>query len=233
MGVLFGALLAGCGDDSPRQDLAGQPRPVAVLRLAERDFIHESNLTGSVGLYREERIGFEVSGRVLWVLDLGLEVHGPVLDEAGTLIARGDVVAAIDDTRYRLQVETLQARLAAEEQNLESVNAELDRAIKTLNRQQRILDQGAGNQQAVDDATSAYGSLLARQRQQQARIKETQEQLNQAQEDLKDAVLFAPVLGPCNRHTRDPRRRGRGRYGRGHTDADGSDPGSGGGVGGP
>ncbi len=195
IGFLGGVLFAGCSGDLPEQGLANQARPVAVQRLVERDFVHESNLTGSVGLYREERIGFEVSGRVLSVLDLGLEVSGPAFDEEGSLVKRGDVVAIIDDTRYRLQVESLQARLDAEIRNLESINAELDRAQKTLNRQQSIFDKGAGNQQAVDDATSAYLSLLAKQGQQEARIKETGEQLNQAREDLRDCVLYAPFSG--------------------------------------
>ena len=76
-------------------DASGQVRPVKVLNLVERDFRHESSMTGSVGLYREERIGFEVAGRVLSVLDMGLEVIGPALDEAGVLVRPGDVVAAI------------------------------------------------------------------------------------------------------------------------------------------
>lgn len=194
-GVLFGALLAGCDKAPSRPDARSQASPVAVLRLVERDFRHESNLTGSVGMYREERVGFEVSGRILSVRDLGLEVEGPALDADGTRVRRGDVVAAIDDTRYRLKFETLQARLDSENESLESISAELNRARKTLTRQERILEQGAGNQQAVDDATSAYRSLLAKQRQQQARVRETREQLNQAQEDLEDCLLYAPFSG--------------------------------------
>jgi RND family efflux transporter MFP subunit len=132
---------------------------------------------------------------VLSVLDLGLEVDGPAFDEAGTLIRKGDVLAVIDDTRYRLQVETLQARLVAANENLASINVELDRARKTLDRQQHLLDKGMGNQQAVDDATSVYGSLLAKKRRQQALMKESSEQLNQAREDLADTVMYAPFTG--------------------------------------
>ena len=193
--LLAGVMLGACNEGSPQREPVAQARPVKVLRLAERDFRHVSNLTGSVSLYREERIGFEVGGRVLSVLDLGREVIGPALDEQGALVRPGDVIAAVDDTRYRIEVETLQARLDSAEQNLDSINAELERARKTLNRQKRILKQGAGNQQAVDDATSAYRSLTARQRQQQARVKETTEQLNQAREDQQDTVLRAPFSG--------------------------------------
>jgi RND family efflux transporter MFP subunit len=193
--LLAALLLGACSPETPTSATAAQPRPVKVLTLSERDFRRESNLTGLVSLYREQSIGFEVSGRVLSVLDLGLQVEGPALDQDGQLVRSGDVIAAIDDTRYRLQVETLQARLESEEQNLGAMDAELERAQKTLERQKRILKQGAGNQQAVDDANSAYLSQAARQRQQQARVRETVEQLNKAKEDLEDTVLRAPFSG--------------------------------------
>jgi RND family efflux transporter MFP subunit len=193
--LLTTALLAGCNPGSPDGASVVQPRPVKVLSLQERDFRHESSLTGSVSLYREERIGFEVGGRILSVLDVGREVTGPAFDESGALVRPGDVIAAVDDTRYRLEVDTLEARLDSADRNLDSIDAELERALKTLNRQKRILEQGAGNQQAVDDATSAWRSLGARQRQQQARVKETAEQLNQAREDLQDTQLRAPFSG--------------------------------------
>ena len=192
---LAALFLGACNEGALPQGSGAQPRPVKVLKLAERDFRHESSLTGSVSLYREQRIGFEVGGRILSVLDVGREVTGPALDEAGVLVRTGDLIAAIDDTRHRIEVETLQARLDSENQNLNSIDAELERALKTLNRQKRILKQGAGNQQAVDDATSSYRSLAARQGQQQARVKETTQQLYQAREDLEDTVLRAPFSG--------------------------------------
>jgi RND family efflux transporter MFP subunit len=193
--LLAAVFLGACNEGAPTGESGAQPRPVKVLNLAERDFRRQSNLTGSVSLYREERIGFEVGGRILSVLDVGREVTGPALNEAGVLVRPGDVISVVDDTRYRLEVESLQARLDSEKQNLDSINAELERALKTLNRQKRILKQGAGNQQAVDDATSAYRSLAARQGQQQARVKETTQQLNQTREDLEDTVLRAPFSG--------------------------------------
>ena len=100
-------------------------RPVTVLELQERDFAREHRLTGSVGLYREEKIGFEVAGRVLAVLDVGLEVDGPAFDESDVMVKKGDVIATMEETRYRLRVEGLQARLKAAEQDLESVQAQV------------------------------------------------------------------------------------------------------------
>jgi len=189
------ALVIACNEAPDRNPGSTTTRPVTVLELTERDFRHVANLTGLVSLYREEQIGFEVQGRVLSVLDVGREVEGPVVDESGKLVHQGDAIASIDDTRYRLKVEVIRARLISAQHELEAIEAELDRASKTLKRQKRIFTKGAGDQQTVDDAASAYHRLIAKRGQQIARISETTEQLNQAMEDLEDCILQAPFSG--------------------------------------
>ena len=56
------AMATGCEKeiDSPTMPT----RPVTVIELSEQDFARERTLTGVVGLYREENIGFEIDGRV-------------------------------------------------------------------------------------------------------------------------------------------------------------------------
>ncbi len=185
-------ICSGCSEDLGNQAPAVKPRPVTILKLFERDFSRESHLTGSVSLYREEKIGFEVGGRLLAVLDVGKEVLGPAYDDYGQLVGSGDLIAKIDDTRYRLQVQALQARLhalikqrdaqridveqvaqanlEAAEARLKDAEARLTLARQTLDRQQRILAGGAGKQQAVDDAQSNYDSMVARMAQSQSAV---------------------------------------------------------------
>ena len=142
-------------------------RPVTVLELFERDFAREHTLTGSVNPYREERIGFEVAGRVLSVLDQGREVRGPAFNEDGELVRRGDQIATMESTRYRRQQDSLEARLDAARRNLDATQAQVTLARQSLDRQRQVLADGAGAQQAVDNAQStsdqATAQLLARQ----------------------------------------------------------------------
>jgi RND family efflux transporter MFP subunit len=170
-------------------------RPVSVLKLEERDFLRETRLTGFVSLYREEKVGFEVAGRVLAVLDLGTEVEGPVFDEDGKQVRPGDVIGRLDDTRYRFKVEALQAGLAAARHRLEATEAALKLARQTLDRQKRIFEEGAGMQQAVDDAQSNFDSKLALRAQREAEIQQIKEDLMRAREDLADTTLRAPFSG--------------------------------------
>lgn len=75
---LAALFLGACNEGALPQGSGAQPRPVKVLKLAERDFRRESSLTGSVSLYRQQRVGFKVSGRIL---------SGPAADKAGAPIA--------------------------------------------------------------------------------------------------------------------------------------------------
>ena len=193
--LVWTACTEGPAGDTPTM----KARPVTVLQLEERDFFRETRLTGFVSLYREEKVGFEVAGRVLAVLDLGKEVEGPAFDEDGKQVRPGDVIGRQDDTRYRLKVEALQARLSAARHRLEAIEAALKLARQTLDRQKQIFEEGAGMQQSVDDAQSNFDSKLALKAQREAVVRQIKEDLMLAREDLADTTLRAPFSGRITR----------------------------------
>ena len=187
------AIAAGC--EQAIEPSTMPTRPVTIIELSEQDFARERTLTGVVGLYREENIGFEIDGRVTTVLNEGLEVRGPVFNEQGDLIRQGDPIAAMESARYGSQVGVLQARLDAARRNLQAVQAQVTLAQQTLERQKAIFAEGAGAQQAVDDAQSAFDQATAQLAAQRATVQEVTQGLDTATEDLGDAVLFAPFSG--------------------------------------
>ena len=187
-------MVVGCGQEAANEAMMPN-RPVTVIVLSERDFARERTRTGVVNLYREEDIGFEIGGRVTTVLNEGLEVSGPAFNEQGDLIRQGDAIAAMEGTRYGSQVGALQARLDAARRDFQAVEAQVTLARQTLARQQAILAEGAGAQQAVDDAQSAFDQSTAQLAARRATVQEVTQQLNTATEDLGDAVLFAPFSG--------------------------------------
>ena len=174
-------------------------RPVSVIELQHQDFARDRMLTGVVDLYREQDIGFEISGRVTTVLDEGLEVRGPAFNEQGDLIRRGDPIAAMESARYGSQVGALQARLDAARRNLQAVEAQVTLARQTLDRRESVLAEGLVAQQTVDDAQSTFDQASAQLAAQQATVRDLTRQLDTATEDLGDAVLFAPFSGRITR----------------------------------
>jgi RND family efflux transporter MFP subunit len=192
------AITAGCGQDVTIE--ATMPtRPVTVIELKERDFALERTLTGVVEPYREEDIGFEISGRVTMVLNEGLEVRGPAFSEQGALIRQGDPIAAMEGSRYGSRVGALQARLDAARRDLQALEARVTLARKTLERQRAVLADGAVTQQNVDDAQSEFDQSSAQLAARGATVVDVTQQLETATEDLGDAVLFAPFSGRITR----------------------------------
>lgn len=190
--------VVGCGPDAANEVMM-PTRPVTVIELSERDYPRERTRTGVVNLYREEDIGFEISGRVTTVLDEGLEVRGPAFNEQGELVRQGDPIAAMEESRYGSQVGALQARFDAARRDLQAVEAQVTVARQTLQRQKAIMAQGAGMQQAVDDAQSAFDQATAQLAARRATVREVTQQLDAATEDLGDAVLYAPFSGRITR----------------------------------
>jgi multidrug efflux pump subunit AcrA (membrane-fusion protein) len=129
-GAMIVACFSGCGGHSEHATSPMPARPVTVLTLTQRDFVRESRLTGSVGLYREERIGFEVGGRVLRVLDMGKEVLGPSFNESDEMVRQGDMIAQLEDRRYQLLVSALEARLRSLDKNLQAQKIDVERVGK-------------------------------------------------------------------------------------------------------
>lgn len=132
-------LCTGCDSEPENKIRTATSRPVTVLQLEENEFSREVYLTGSVNLYREEKVGFEISGRILAVKDVGKEVEGATYDENGNLVHPGEIIATLDDTRYRLKVDALHERLNATQKELEATKAALKLAGQTLDRQKKFL----------------------------------------------------------------------------------------------
>ncbi len=59
-----------------------------------------------------------------------MEVEGPAYDEDDKLVREGDIVAELDDTRYRLQVKALEARLNATRNELKAQRIDLERVAQ-------------------------------------------------------------------------------------------------------
>ncbi len=55
-----------------------------------------SRLTGTVESWKREDIGFEVAGRVLRIVEPGIDIEGRTFDEDGNLLSEGTVLAELD-----------------------------------------------------------------------------------------------------------------------------------------
>lgn len=159
-------LAPSCGGGGGDGEASARARPVTVLRLAAWTPPGANRFTGVVEPFREADVGFEVSGRVEFVFDVGTQVEGAVFDEGGRLVlgpdgspvSEGDVIAQVDATRYqqhadaiRLQIESMKLTLAAQEVELSDV---LSRDLESA---------GAGAEAARLDVTVAEEQVKSAQ----------------------------------------------------------------------
>jgi len=112
-----------CGGSQAASDSAASPRAVAVRTAAveKRDLPEEVVLTGTLKPRAQVQVVAEVQARLL-----------RVLRDEGARVAKGEVLAILDDTDYRLTLDRVRAALAVAEANRAHAQTEKERADSLL-----------------------------------------------------------------------------------------------------
>ena len=181
-------------------------------------------VSASVGSWKTEEVGFEVGGRVEFVVEPNTEIEGRIFDKEGSLILPGSPIGRLESERYDLQVAKAKADVTRAEQNLLAAQTELDEnipaqiAAATANRDlakteydrsQRLFDQNAGAQGDVDRDRANYRSAEAQLKQLDAATKakaaeieslrnaklQADQNLRDAERNLEDCTLYASFRG--------------------------------------
>jgi RND family efflux transporter MFP subunit len=126
--------------------------------------------TGYVVARRQATVSSKVTGKVT-----------EVLIEEGKRVKEGDVLARIDDTNVRAQLELARA-------NLGEVKVQLADAERQLKRARELADQKLVSQSALDTAEANVDAL-------RARLQVTQRGVDVQQRQLDDTVVRAPFSG--------------------------------------
>lgn len=185
---LFVPLLAailGCGSGGGDEEKKPLPRPVTYMLLKKNDPSNLTRVTGSAESWKVEKVGFQVEGRVSFVVEPGVEIKGNTYDEKGEVLSYGTVMAGLDNERQLLRVKEAKARVNARQ-------ADLDRRAKEYRRQANLLKQGATSQKRYDQAESEF-------RVAKARVLEDQRAARQAEVDLRDTRLHSPFDGQVSK----------------------------------
>ncbi|KAA3605551.1 MAG: HlyD family efflux transporter periplasmic adaptor subunit [Planctomycetota bacterium] len=221
--LLFLGLATACSDENPVQEIEAF-RPVSALRLKSSNPGSKTRLTGAVGPWRQEDLAFEIPGRLIWVIDEGLEVEARHLGEDGSPLLEGTAIARLDPLPYELeraraqaQLQAAKAQVVASRLNLEKIlprqlaEAEVDRnlAIKDRNRARDLFQQGVGPEADLDQAQARLDTAEAALDRAQASLEAGQadlealeaqaalytEALKQAERDLANCTLYSPFSG--------------------------------------
>jgi biotin carboxyl carrier protein len=159
--------------DTPREK---RPIPVTVMTLQETSPGRLDQIAGSVASWKTENIGFEVSGRVRFVVEPDSDVEGLsyVVDDKDR--AQGTVVARLDPERYDLAVNSALAQLETTKRQRRAVEIEVDDVIpaqgraaiaertlasNTLTRNKGLFDKKVITKEQLDESQAKYDTAVA------------------------------------------------------------------------
>jgi len=217
--VLGAALLAvscvACGKDTTSARAAGpgkaqEPRPVRVVAAAVGPLPRTVTVTGTLAADEEVVAGFKVAGRV-----------SEIAVDLGSPVRKGQVLARLDPTDFRLRVEQAEAALRQvraglglpRDGSVESVDPEKTALVREaravleearLNRERTALlweknyiakSEADASLSRLLVAESRYQAALDEIRNRQELLAERSSGLALARQQLADAVLSAPIDG--------------------------------------
>jgi RND family efflux transporter MFP subunit len=185
LGFFLLAIVSACSSGGSDEESKPIPRPVTYLVLEEQNPTTLTRLTGSVESWKMEKVGFQVEGRVLFVLEPGVEIEGNVLDENGNVLSHGTVIAELENERYRLKLQEERARVRG-------MRAAYERREKEYRRQASLLAEGATSQKRYEQAEAEYRGA-------EASLREAQRVAAQAEVDLRDTELYSPYNGQVSK----------------------------------
>jgi HlyD family secretion protein len=140
--------------------------------------------SGYVTARRQATVSAEIAGRI-----------SEVLVEEGTPVEAGDILARLDDARAQLDLELIDAQIAAAEARVQSFDAQTREAAAVLARLERLLDLAYEVEASVTASRAQLQSLEAQLRAAQAELS-TARVRRASQVDLVDRhVVRAPFAG--------------------------------------
>ena len=174
--ILLLSFACGCGKNS-QTFREKAPRPVTVMPL--REFTPESQfiVSGAVKSWKTEKIGFEVPGRLQWVLEPGKNIKGQLKDLNGNLLRQGTPLAKIDSARFEVAVKSAKAALEVARldkqvveirlkdtipKDIETARADVKLAQTNFDRLKSLRAQNAVSQTEYDNAANQLKTQQAR-----------------------------------------------------------------------
>jgi len=142
------------------------------------------NASGYVTARREATVSSKVTGKVT-----------EVLIEEGMKVTNGQIVARLDDSNVKANLEVAQAQLASATAAVEETRAQLKLANNEYERIAELAKRNIESQSDLDQAESNAKTLQAHLAWQETQIAVAQREVEMGQQDMDDLIIRAPFDG--------------------------------------
>lgn len=158
--------------------------PVVLSTASVRDLATTLDLTGTLAAEHQVDVSPRQSGRLV-----------AVTVNLGDRVAKGQVLARLDDVDLRARLSQTEAALASAQATLRQREIEYENLARQADRDKALLAQDFIARQDYDNARTRAESAKAMVSLSQAEIARQRAAVREAQEALRQAVLVAPVAG--------------------------------------
>ncbi len=216
LGAAILAFASACKSDYPASgkaagaDNKAQPRQVKTVKVVETPVGQAVTVNGTLAAYDQTTISVKVPGRLQTIsVDLG------------SVIRKGQAIAQLEQSDYRLRVQQAEAalaqararlglspdgaddRVAAEQTGtVRQARAVLDEAKTKRERASRLVEQGVIARAEFDSADAEYKVALSRYqdgveeiRNRQGLLAQRRSELALARQQLADTIVYSPMTG--------------------------------------
>jgi RND family efflux transporter MFP subunit len=115
--------------------------------------------------------------------------------DEGMHVQAGQILALLDDSDYRVRLNSAKADRDATAAGLQDLQVQLANAEIELRRTQQLTKQGVSSPEALDNARTAADSLSARIALTKGQVQASDAKIRVAQQDLDNCTVRAPFAG--------------------------------------
>ena len=158
--------------------------PYVTVPARRGDITQVVSSTGTLQAVITVQVGSQVSGTI-----------DKLYADFNTKVKAGQVVAQLNQDKFKAAVDQARANLLAAESNLAKAKVTVADTQRTLERTRELKRRDLVAQSDLDAAQTAYDAALAQLEVNKAQVAQAQAALNQAQVDLNNTVIRSPVDG--------------------------------------
>jgi HlyD family secretion protein len=177
-------VLAGSGYGFWRWGRSPKESPYVTMPVQRGNITQAVSSTGTLQAVVTVLVGSQVSGTI-----------DKLLADFNTKVKAGQVVAQLNQDKFKASVDQARANLLAAESNLAKAKVSVIDAQRTLERNRELRKRDLMAQSELDAAQTAYDAAMAQLEVNKAQTAQAQAALNQATVDLNNTVIRSPVDG--------------------------------------
>jgi HlyD family secretion protein len=177
-------VLAGTGYGFWRWGNGPKESPYVTMPIQRGSVTQVVSSTGTLQAVVTVLVGSQVSGTI-----------DKLFADFNTKVKAGQVVAQLNQDKFKASVDQARANLLAAESNLAKAKVSVIDAQRTLERNRELRKRDLMAQSELDAAQTAYDAAAAQLEVNKAQTAQAQAALNQSTVDLNNTVIRSPVDG--------------------------------------